>query len=346
MKLRSISIYGLFGEYDYELQLSDGPLTYVHSQNGFGKSTLMRIVNGLFTGDLEDVAGTLFDRIDIGFDDNTVLIAENRNSGLLVQMQRNEVEEEISVEDLKKVLGIMYLPPDRPTILTDGCMVPALGVYAEEFMATVRGAMDDSTLAKIPKKGRKEYTDAELEFWCKDLKAKLEFIKQAGFEPEMPQGYRFPPTRYEITEYRQDYKDLAFSLDDYVHRKYTKAESVVVFLDIVNGIFINKTVFVNESGNLSVRMDSGAPLPISKLSSGEKQILVIFYRLLFQTAPGSLVIIDEPEMSLHISWQQQIGHYLIDVGKLRDLQMIVATHSPQVIHDNWNLAAELKAKDV
>ncbi|MBP6021156.1 MAG: ATP-binding protein [Candidatus Methanomethylophilaceae archaeon] len=346
MKLRSISVYGLFGEYDYELQLSDGPLTYVHSQNGFGKSTIMKIVFGLFSGDLEEVAGTLFDRVDIGFSDNTVLIAENRNSGLLVQMQRNEVEEEITVDDLKNVIGMTYLSPDRLTTVTDGCMVPSLGIYVEEMMSLVRGAKGDSALVKVPKKNRKECSDAELEFWCKDLKAKLEFIKQAGFEPDMPQGFRFPPTRYEIMQHREEYLQLASSLEEYVLRRYALAESVIVFMDIVNGIFLNKTVFINESGLLSVRMDSGAPLTISKLSSGEKQILVIFYRLLFQTAPGSLVIIDEPEMSLHISWQQQIGQYFKDVAKLRDLQMIVATHSPQIIHEDWESAAELKAKDV
>lgn len=346
MKLRSISVYGLFGEYDYELALSDGNLTYVHSQNGFGKSTVMKLICGIFSGDLEEVADTMFDRMDIGFDDGTVLIAENNNSGLLVQMQKNEVEEEISAEDLRKVMGITFISPERLTLSKGGCMVPSLDVYMEELASEIKDAMAGSALVQVPKKGRKTYTDAELDSRCKDLKAKLEFMRQAGFEPEMPVSYRFPPTRYEIMEYRQDYLELAFSLEDYVNRNKDLAESMVVFMDIVNGIFINKSIYVNDGGMIGTKMDSGAMLPLSKLSSGEKHILVMFYRMLFQTAPGSLVVIDEPEISLHVSWQQLLGRYFIDVARLRDLQMIVATHSPQIIHEDWDKAAELRVKDV
>jgi len=73
-------------------------------------------------------------------------------------------------------------------------------------------------------------------------------------------------------------------------------------------------------------------------------LMVIFYNLLFHASPGSLVVIDEPEISLHISWQQKMGSILIDIARLRDLQMIVATHSPQIVHDKWDMANELRVE--
>ncbi len=344
MMLRSIRVYGLFGEYDYNVDLSDNYVTFIHSQNGFGKSTLMRLVYNVFVGDLQEVYSTPFDRLDLGFDDDTFLFVENNKDDLFIQIQRNHVEEELPVEDLRKIMKVTYMSPERMILSKDDCLVPALNVYLDDLTIKMKDAVANAKITEKSGKTLSDISDYELESWCKDLKAKLEFIKQAGFEPELPPSYRFPPSRFEIMGYRKDYIDLAFSIKEYTDRYYTLAESIIVYMDIVNNIFVNKVIYVNESGTLTAKMDNGITLPISKLSSGEKQILVIFYRLLFDTDIGSLAIIDEPEISLHIAWQQQIGKIFMDVAKLRSLHIIVATHSPQIIHDNWDLAVELKVE--
>lgn len=345
MMLKSISVTGLFNEYDYNITLSDSSITFIHSRNGFGKSTIMRLVRNILEGDLEDAASVPFQRLDLGFDDETYLIVENNEGDLLIQMQRNELEEEMSADDLRRIMDVEYMAPERSTTLVDGCLVSSLKVYMDELTGMMKHAMENSGLVMRPVGKDEECSDADLEFWCKDLKAKLDFIKQAGFGPDMPSGYRFPPSRFEIMEYRKDYLELAFAIDRYVKEYYDLAESVIVYVDVVSGIFINKDVYVNENGIMSARMDNGTALPISKLSSGEKQILIIFYRLLFHAKPGSLVIIDEPEISLHIAWQQQMGRIMMDIAKLRGLHIIIATHSPQIIHDNWDMAVELKEDD-
>ena len=153
---------------------------------------------------------------------------------------------------------------------------------------------------------------------------------------------KFPPSRNDISKDRQAYMDLTASIADYVKRNYVLAESVIIFKDIVNEIFIDKSVTVSDSGKIGITMNNGMSLPIHKLSSGEKQILIMFFALLFHAEPGSIVILDEPEISLHVSWQQKLGKYFSDICRVRDLQMIVATHSPQVIHDMWDSARELR----
>jgi hypothetical protein len=227
-----------------------------------------------------------------------------------------------------------------------GSFVPALDTYIKELTENLRTAKENDRLISIPKEGRKAYNDAELEFWSKDLKAKLDFIKRAGIEPDIPAGNRFPPSRFEIMRYRQDYEDLAFSIAEYVKRYHGLSESTIVYIDIINDLLVNKSVYINESNILSVRMDNGSALPLNKLSSGEKQILMIFYLLLFEAKEGSLVIIDEPEISLHVAWQQSLGKVFSNIARLRRLHLIVATHSPQVIHDNWDLSVELKVENV
>ena len=343
MMLKEFAIYGLFDEYDFDVTLCSGPVTFIHSLNGFGKSTIMRMISDILEGRVEELPAITFDRMDLTFDDGSCLIVENSFEGLLIQMQKNELEEELSLEEIKDIVDVVYIPPERIVISVDGELVPSLSVYLTELSEAMRCAAESDELRRSVEK--KKYSDAELEFRSKDLKAKLDFIKQAGLEPKMPSGYRFPPSRIEISEYRKDYEDLISSLEDYVSRTYDLAESIVVFMDIINDVFINKEVYVNEKNVLNVRMSNGTALPINKLSSGEKQMLIMMYQLLFRTTPHSVVIIDEPEISLHVAWQQKLGRVLKDVARLRDLQILVATHSPQIIHDDWDMAVELKVGD-
>jgi predicted ATP-binding protein involved in virulence len=78
------------------------------------------------------------------------------------------------------------------------------------------------------------------------------------------------------------------------------------------------------------------------LSSGEQHELVLLYELLFKVEPNSLVLIDEPELSLHVGWQSQFLKDLQDIIKLVDLDILMATHSPDIIQDRWDLTVELK----
>ena len=343
MKLAKIIVYGLFGEYDYEISLCKGGLTFIHSPNGLGKSTVMKLVCDVLSGNLDSVSPVAFDRLDLDFDNDSSLIVENYNGELKIQMSRNELEEEVSKEDLVKILKCVYISPDRAYLsLPDGSIQPALHVYMHELAADFKAALADTKLADVPASG-KELSDPELDNLFKDLQAKLEFIKQTGMAPEMPSGYRFPPSRYEISQYPEDYRAFARSLKDWCDRYYRFAESLVVFKDIVNSVFENKTIDFNDAGYIDARMDrSGITVTVDKFSSGEKQILTIFYILLFKVGSNSLVIIDEPEVSLHVSWQQRLGKLFSDVARIRDLTLIVATHAPAVIHDGWDKAVELR----
>ena len=111
-----------------------------------------------------------------------------------------------------------------------------------------------------------------------------------------------------------------------------------------NKIDLNKTIDVTDTGKLIVTMNNGTTLPLCKLSSGEIQILLMFYTILFHSKTGGAVIVDEPEISLHVSWQQKMGSLFLDISRTRDIQLLVATHSPQIIHDRWDLAKELRAE--
>ncbi|MEM6737282.1 MAG: AAA family ATPase [Bacteroidota bacterium] len=70
-------------------------------------------------------------------------------------------------------------------------------------------------------------------------------------------------------------------------------------------------------------------IPISQLSSGEKQLIILLTEALLQKGKQTLFIADEPELSLHIEWQRKV---ISSIRKLNpNSQIIVATHSPEIV---------------
>ena len=123
--LSRITVQGLFGEFDYDLILKDGPLTYIHAQNGNGKSTLMRLVYNLFQGNLEEVRTTPFQRLVLYFDNDSKLIVQNRNQELSVLMCQNRLEEELDQDDICNLQNTVYIGPERLYhVNDDGRIVP------------------------------------------------------------------------------------------------------------------------------------------------------------------------------------------------------------------------------
>ncbi len=86
--------------------------------------------------------------------------------------------------------------------------------------------------------------------------------------------------------------------------------------------------FVWENGKLHVRVaDGGAHHPLTALGSGEKQAILLAAELYRQWRPGSLVLIDEPELHFHPSWQTALWTLLETWHAERGGQVIVTTQS-------------------
>lgn len=70
-----------------------------------------------------------------------------------------------------------------------------------------------------------------------------------------------------------------------------------------------------------------------QLSSGEKQLLIILTTVLVQNMEPYVLIMDEPEISLHFDWQRKLLGSIMELNP--NLQVIISTHSPAVIMDGW-----------
>ncbi len=146
--------------------------------------------------------------------------------------------------------------------------------------------------------------------------------------------------------------------DQLLHMEFFR--ELELFEEIINERLLFKTLSLmsknvaneeEESGRLSpmykgieIISENGEALKYSALSSGEQQLLVLYFQLLFDIAPDTLVMIDEPELSMNVVWQRNFLKDLQRIIELRKFDVLIATHSPQIIHDKWDWVVHLGEK--
>ena len=114
-------------------------------------------------------------------------------------------------------------------------------------------------------------------------------------------------------------------------QKYS--EPKVRFQNIVDDLFkdTGKTIVRTEN---EIRFSQiGETLVPYQLSSGEKQMLVILLTVLVEDNQNYVLFMDEPEVSLHIDWQQHLIDLILELNP--NVQIILTTHSPAVIMNGW-----------
>ena len=102
-----------------------------------------------------------------------------------------------------------------------------------------------------------------------------------------------------------------------------------LYEDIVNSFLEDKTIAVDESDGLKIESSSKSQLNWRDLSSGEKQILILLTEVLLKVDEPVVYIADEPELSLHVTWQEKLLESIVTLGGQK--QIIVATHSPDIV---------------
>lgn len=100
-----------------------------------------------------------------------------------------------------------------------------------------------------------------------------------------------------------------------------------------------KTIERRKNEGFVIKQDK-KEIPLSKLSSGEINDFALFYKLIFNVPESRIFLIDEPEISLHIDWQETMIDYFLDIIRLNGIQIILATHSPHIINNHYDLLAK------
>ena len=135
-----------------------------------------------------------------------------------------------------------------------------------------------------------------------------------------------------ISEYNNDVSSVRKRINDYLHT--------------INRFMCDsgKKIIFNNVGELQFTLDSDVDTigrPIHTLSSGEIQLIVILTQLYFnpEVARANVFIIDEPELSLHVQWQEMFVVGITEASS--ETQFILATHSPAIILDRTKSCRDL-----
>lgn len=122
-------------------------------------------------------------------------------------------------------------------------------------------------------------------------------------------------------------------------------EKLELFTQILNERrFTFKKISINKDKGFYFATHDGNTLELNQLSSGEQHEVVLLYELIFNVVPNILVLIDEPEISLHVTWQKEFLRDLTRIVKIQNIHVIIATHSPSIINDRWDLVYNLEKK--
>ena len=236
--------------------------------------------------------------------------------------------------------------------------LPAVKIYSDELVkliaeklaqSTERAQELDSTfphrvISQMPVTNSQE-TYAKLRDELQKLREKRIHLKETGILVELG-------GELEIPEFIEDEDRLNFLngvLTEYVSDTQKKlvifdelSDKIELLKRIINERFIpHKSLEINKDKGFIFITSIGNELAPSDLSSGEQHELVLLYELLFKVPAGSLVLIDEPELSLHIAWQQKFLEDLLAITDIAKLDVLIATHAPDIIHHHWNLTVDL-----
>ena len=116
-----------------------------------------------------------------------------------------------------------------------------------------------------------------------------------------------------------------------------------LFLQLLNNKeFVNKRFSFSRNEGLRILLNTGGVLKdLTKLSSGEQNEIFLLFKLIFEVPEKSVLLIDEPELSLHVAWQLQFIKDIKEIAKTRDVQIIIATHSPEIVSESLDCCVDL-----
>lgn len=216
--------------------------------------------------------------------------------------------------------------------------------------ADITSALDSTYPNRLVKNLREknDYTYAQLNEELSDLNEKRKYLSAAGLVIDAQDT--------ELAVIQDEHNDLiVISMKQYVEDSKLKlepyenlAKKISLYMSILSNRFKHKRFKVSKENGfiftsiVNTKDDQPMEIDLTKLSSGEQHELVLFYKLIFNSAPGDLVLIDEPELSLHISWQNQFINDLKRVTEINRFTAVIATHSPDIISSNWDLRVELE----
>ena len=141
-------------------------------------------------------------------------------------------------------------------------------------------------------------------------------------------GYYLNGLQKQFTGYLNKQGVVTKEIYDQIYTRKT------LFDNLVNEAFKETgKVIDNESDKLRFIIDGKTLIDANNLSSGEKQLLIILLTVLLEDGQEYVLMMDEPEISMHISWQYKLIDMILQLNP--NVQILLTTHSPSIFSNGW-----------
>ncbi|EFB8333905.1 ATP-binding cassette domain-containing protein [Escherichia coli] len=314
IKLKRLEITGLFGYKNVCINFND--VTVIVGKNGLGKTTILKILNALLTVDSDCRELSLCSGASLVFTDTSETAIEYKAETVLLKEVRQALDEfiekkhstdEVSselAENYEKIIkNIMSLRfPDKEQ-LTKRWLLRSL--FPEKIH-----------LSEAIKNYIMEKCEVRYIFTINMSANALRDITMSSGQDKNLLNWELMIELKELAkEENSSYRDRFIKQASTLLRECDKCA------EFRGDNFYAKDVFRN------------AEINIENLSSGERQLLYILSRVANTKDKPSFFLMDEPEISLHLNWQEKL------ISTIKELnpwcQIIIVTHSPAIVMDGF-----------
>lgn len=264
---------------------------------------------------LRDISSELYNYLK---SQKCVLISEQRAKYSHIHRRGPETFEQISyaIETIKKELSDIILQTQAK--------------FAKESQDV------DASFVKQLFAVKKGYSEDEYNKKADILKVLIENIQSYGLAKDLNINYT----------YKEKYNEaLKVYIDGMIKKMnvyFTLFRQLSLFDSLVNHKGLsNKKMVLGGKEILTIKDKTGKIVPLRKLSSGEQNLIILYYDLIFKANEGDILLIDEPENSMHNAWLIDMLDDYENMADLNDIQIIFSTHSAVFINGNYDITYDL-----
>lgn len=343
--LESIAIKKLFGLFDYHIKFDTVEnITILTGPNGYGKTTILNIIYHFFNRNSEYFQKLNFASITFYFQNQKTVELKKGEHNVFDDILQTKVYLIKEQRLIKPVLE--NIETDDKSGKNKKTFLNTIELYAEELKKLIEEKQLEAyqIAQKLDSSFPKRLIEAKIVVdepifkkrfaELKDKQSKLQQFGIATSAQEIP-DYNVESAKV-LSVYLNDSEEKLKIYDDLLAK-------IELFVNIINQKdFAFKSIKISSDKGFSFYQNKQQQeLSLTDLSSGEQQEVVLLYELLFKTTPNTLILIDEPEISLHVLWQKAFIDDLQKIAAIKKINFLVSTHSPQIINNHWDLTRDL-----
>lgn len=423
MQFKYIRIKNLFGLYNYKIDFfhnEEDKLTILTGPNGYGKTTVLTILDNLSPESLYYFYLLKYETIEIGLSDETYLLIDQsfsekkdeekdktsdtkqasvkevrfswlnkdnvllsyflyndnvirkakRNAGFFHRFMIENLEKNVNNTDnglLKNKRFNEYIAHDigQDIFLMQLESLRTKFIHANRIYNEANEENDVLPIQKIRQTLQKELSMAYQNYLQQSQRIDSQFIKRViSKEKTTISEQEYNQLAEKVIQKRDELfyfrltdnisippydKDDSFILYNYIKglgEKYANYGNWTEKLNLFNKLlktkrFAQKSISFSPQHGFQIISANGDILNESLLSSGEQNEIILLFRLIFEVSDNSVLLIDEPENSLHVVWQQKFLDDIQEIAKTKNLQVIVSTHSISIVARGQDYAIDL-----